>query len=76
MIKRIIGTLATLGIVAVLVFVIMGRGEYSSALTIEAKSHAVSVEAEPVAEPLQTEAPDSLATDSLATETPQVEPQQ
>ena len=71
MIKRIIGTLATLGIVAVLVFVIMGRGEYSSALTIETKSHAVNVEAEPIAEPLQTEVPDSIAT-----ETPQVEPQQ
>ena len=71
MIKRIIGTLATLGIVAVLVFVIMGRREYSSALTFEAKPLSVSVEAEPIAEPLQGEAPDSLAT-----ETPQPEPQQ
>ncbi|MBO5812882.1 MAG: hypothetical protein J6R13_00015 [Alistipes sp.] len=70
MIKRIIGTLATLGIVAVLVFVIMGRAEYSSALTFEAKPLSVSVEAEPVAEPLQTDAPDSIAT-----ENPQIEPQ-
>lgn len=71
MIKRIIGTLATLGIVAVLVFVIMGRREYSSALTFEAKPLSVSVEAEPIAEPLQTEAPDSITT-----ERPQMEPQQ
>ena len=71
MIKRIIGTLATLGIVAVLVFVIMGRAEYSSALTFEAKPLSVSVEAEPVAEPLQTDTPDSIAT-----ERPQIEPQQ
>ena len=71
MIKRIIGTLATLSIVAVLVFVIMGRGEYSSALTFETDPHAVSVEAKQTVEPIQTE-----AADSIATETPQVEPQQ
>ena len=56
---------------AVLVFVIMGRGEYSSALTFETDPHAVSVEAKQTVEPIQTE-----AADSIATETPQVEPQQ
>ena len=71
MIKRIIGTLATLSIVAVLVFVIMGRGEYSSALTFETDPHAVSVEAKPTVKPIQTEAPDSIATKA-----PQEESQQ
>ncbi len=34
MIKRLIGIVGTLGVVAIVVFTILGRGEYSSALDV------------------------------------------
>ncbi|MBQ2394829.1 MAG: hypothetical protein II307_03595 [Alistipes sp.] len=34
MIKRLIGIVGTLGVVAIVVFTILGRGEYSSALSV------------------------------------------
>ena len=34
MIKRLIGIVGTLGVVAIVVFTILGRGEYSSALGV------------------------------------------
>lgn len=78
MTKRIIGFLGTLAIIAVMVFTIMGRKEYSSAIVFgkQMEETPATVEVEVVSEPQAeavveqpaTEMPDSVAVDTVKRE--------
>lgn len=50
MVKRIIGALGTLGVVAVVVFTILGRSEYSSAIDFESDVAEQPIEVAPITE--------------------------
>ena len=50
MVKRIIGVLGTLGVVAIVVFTILGRAEYSSAIDFESEEVEQPLEVAPTAE--------------------------
>lgn len=50
MVKRIIGVLGTLGVVAIVAFTILGRAEYSSAIDFESEAAEQPIEVAPITE--------------------------
>ena len=65
MIKRIIGTLGTLAIVAAIVFAILGRKEYSSAIIFGGERPSAVVEGANEAEEQPVEVADSTVVEAL-----------
>lgn len=70
MIKRVIGILGTLGVIAVIAFAILGRESYSSALTFEFKPRVTTPETEVKEEPLPANLPDSVVVEQATEQIP------